>query len=279
MTVLRADLRAFVAAMRKELRLTRRYPTLLLSVLFWPVLLPSAYVLMGRAYSGGDHAAIGAFAERSGTADVAGFVFVGFFMYMWLSNVLWGPGTALRQEQLRGSLESLFLTPASRLVILFGPSTSVFIPMALNFLVMGLALWLLFGVLPSLASVLSTLALLALSVPAMYGIGSLFSAAVLRFGEVNAIVQLVRGVFVLACGVSFPLVMLPAWAQAVGMVLPPTHIVYAGRLLLLEDVPLSRVAGQIALTLGLGLVICSAAVLVFRWTERSAQRSGMLGRF
>lgn len=279
MSVLAGDLRAFAAAVRKEMRLTRRYPTLLMSVLFWPVLLPSAYVLMGRAYSGDDPASIRVFAERSGTSDVAGFVFVGFFMYMWLSNVLWGPGTALRQEQVRGSLEALFLTPVSRLVILFGPSTSVFLPMVLNVLVMGLALWLLFGVTPSLASALSTLALFALSIPAMYGIGSLFSAAVLRFGEVGPLVQLVRGVFVLACGVSFPLVLLPGWAQAVGTVLPPTHIVSAGRLLLLEDVPLTAVAGQIALTVVLGAVICALAVVVFRRTERSARRDGMLGRF
>ena len=47
MSLLAADARAFVAAVRKELRQVRRYPTLLLSVLFWPVLLPTAWVLMG----------------------------------------------------------------------------------------------------------------------------------------------------------------------------------------------------------------------------------------
>ena len=46
MSLLAADARAFVAAVRKEIRQVRRYPTLLLSVLFWPVLLPTAWVLM-----------------------------------------------------------------------------------------------------------------------------------------------------------------------------------------------------------------------------------------
>ena len=41
-----ADIRAFVASARKELRIMRRYPTLLLSVLFWPILLPASAVLM-----------------------------------------------------------------------------------------------------------------------------------------------------------------------------------------------------------------------------------------
>src|SRR5207244_10892183 len=108
---------AFVAAARQDLRMWRRYPLFILGLLFWPIVLPATWVLMGQAYSGGgDARALAAFAERAGTTEFAGFVFVGYAMYMWLSNLLWGPGTALRQEQIRGSLEAVFLTPTSRLV-------------------------------------------------------------------------------------------------------------------------------------------------------------------
>src|SRR5437773_9553123 len=113
MSRLGADARAFGAAVLREWRATRRYPMTFVGSVFWPILLPSVFVLIGRVYSGNDPRAIAAFAERSGTTQIAGFVFVGFAMYMWLSIFLWGPGTALRQEQLRGSLEAVFLTPAS----------------------------------------------------------------------------------------------------------------------------------------------------------------------
>ena len=53
MTRLGADLRAFGAAAFKELRITRRYPAMYLGMIFWPVLLPAVWVLMGQAYSGG----------------------------------------------------------------------------------------------------------------------------------------------------------------------------------------------------------------------------------
>ena len=71
-----ADFRAFLAAARKELRQQRRYPTLFLGLLFWPVLLPASWVLMGHAYSGNDPQALAAFAERAGSTNVAGFVFI-----------------------------------------------------------------------------------------------------------------------------------------------------------------------------------------------------------
>jgi len=279
MNLLAADLRAFVAAARKELRQQRRYPTLFLGLLFWPVLLPASWVLMGHAYSGNDPAALAAFAERAGSPDVAGFVFVGYAMYMWLSSLLWGSGTALRQEQMRGSLEAVFVTPASRLVPLFGPGVAMLIPMSLTFVIMGVALWAFFGVVPPLAAVLQAAVVVITGVPALYAIGTLFAASVLRFGEVGPVVQLVRGMFVLACGITFPVAMLPLWAQVWAWLMPPTYIVEDLRRILLRGANLADLGPHIAIVLTIAALIALLAVFVFRALETSARRSGMLGRF
>jgi ABC-2 type transport system permease protein len=278
-SLLEADLRAFLAAARKELRQQRRYPTLFLGLLFWPVLLPASWVLTGQAYSGNDPQALAAFAERAGSTNVAGFVFVGYAMYMWLSTLLWGPGTALRQEQVRGSLEAVFLTPASRLVPLFGPGVASLIPMSATFVIMGVALWLFFGVVPPLGAVLQAAVVVVLAIPALYAIGALFAASVLRFGEVAPIVQLIRGVFVLACGITFPVAMLPVWAQVFAWLMPPTYIVEDIRRVLLRGADLIEIAPHIVIVLTLAMVTAALAVLVFRFLETSARRSGMLSRF
>ena len=278
--MLLADARAFVAAVRKEFRQTRRYPFLLAGMLFWPVMLPSMYVLMGRVYSGGgDPRALEAFAARTGVSDVTGFVFIGFAMYMWLSIILWGPGTSLRLEQVRGSLEAVYLTPASRLVILFGPPIASLYTILIAFLVMGAALWLLFGIVLDPLAVLRSLVVLAVAVPALYAIGSLFAAAVLRFGEIGPAVQFVRGTLVLACGITYPVVMLPDWAQAVAAVLPPTYIVDDLRRVLLAGSPLAAVSGDLLLIGALTLAFGGVAVGVYRWTELYARRTGALGRY
>jgi ABC-2 type transport system permease protein len=274
-----ADIRAFFAAARKELRQQRRYPTLFLGLLFWPVALPAAWVLMGHAYAGNDPRALAAFAERAGSTNVAGFVFVGYAMYMWLSTLLWGAGTSLRQEQVRGSLEAVFLTPASRLVPLFGPGVGTLIPMTATFALMFLALWTLFGVVPPAGAIVGSAVIVVLGIPAMYAIGALFAASVLRFGEVGPIVQLVRGVFVLACGITFPVAMLPLWAQLGAWLMPPTYIVDDIRRVLLGAASLADVAPGIVTVLAIGAFTAMLAIVVFRWLETSARRSGMLGRF
>jgi len=279
MTLLAADARAFLAAARKELRQQRRYPTLFLGLLFWPVMLPASWALMGNAYSGNDPQALSAFAERAGSANVAAYVFIGFAMYMWLSTLLWGPGTALRQEQLRGSLEAVFLTPASRLVPLFGPGVASLIPIGLTFLVMGVALWLFFGFVPPVDAIARAAVVLALGIPSLYAIGALFAASVLRFGEVGPVVQLIRGVFVLACGITFPVAMLPLWAQVGASLLPPTYIVDDIRRVILRGAGLGDVWTDSLIVLVLAALTAAVAAVVFRMLETSARRSGMLGRF
>jgi ABC-2 type transport system permease protein len=274
-----ADLRAFGAAALKEWRLLRRYPSLFIGFLFWPIALPLAYVFQARGFAGNDPATLDAFAQRAGTAEVAGFLFLGFAAYMWISMILWGPGTALRTEQVRGSLEALFLTPASRLVILFGPVVSQVIWAAWMFGIVAATMTLAFGVDLALASALRALVVIAVAVPALYGLGALFASVVLRFGEVSALVQAVRGIFTVFCGMSFPIVVLPEWGRAVALALPPTYLIGDLRRVLLAGTGLVEILPSLAILLALGLLLCALAVVAFRRTERHARRGGSLAQY
>lgn len=279
MSYLAGDLRAFGAAVRREFRTIRRYPMLVLGSFFWPILLPANYVLLGRVYSGGDERALAAFAERSGTTEIAGFVFVGFAIYMWLSIFLWGPGTALRQEQLRGTLEAVLLTPSSRLVVLFGPPIAHLWPVLFQFGVMALALRSLFGVEFGWDAVARSVVVIIVGVPSMYAIASLFSAAVLKFGEIGPAVQFVRGGLVLLAGITYPLAMLPDWARTAAAALPPTYIVDDVRRVLLSGAPLVAVATDLAILVALAAILAALAVVLYRWVERDARRTGALSSY
>jgi ABC-2 type transport system permease protein len=276
---LTGDVRAFGAAAMKEWRLLRRYPGRFLGFMFWPIALPLAYVYQAQGYAGGSQAAVNAFAQRAGTAEIAGFLFLGWAAYMWISMILWGPGTALREEQVRGSLEALFMTPVSRLVILFGPVVSQVLWALWMFAVVGGALVLLFGLSISPLAALRAAGVILVAVPALYGLGALFAAVVLRFGEVGALVQVVRGLFTVFCGMTFPIVILPEWARAVALALPPTYLIGDLRSVLLTSSDLASLAPSLVILLTLGVGLCSFAVVAFRRTERFARRGGSLAQY
>ena len=275
----RADARAFWAATRKEWRTLRRYPGSFLGFIFWPIALPLAFVFQAEAFSGGRSDTMAAFADRTGTHEVAGFLFVGWATYMWLSIILLGPGTSLRTEQVRGSLEAIFLTPVSRLVVLFGPAVSQIVWAIWIFVVVGVALWLGFGVVIGPAEALRALTVILVGVPALYAIGALFAAVVLRFGEVSALVQGVRGLFTALCGMSFPIVVLPEWARTVALTLPPTYLIGDLRQVLLTGAEVGQVIGDLAILAGMGVVLAILAVIAFRRTEQYARRGGRQAQY
>ncbi len=275
----RGDLRAFWAATRKEWRILRRYKGTFLSFAFWPIALPLAFVFQAEAFSAGRADTAAAFASRTGTSEIAGFLFLGWTTYMWLSLILWGPGTALRTEQVRGSLEAVFLTPVSRLVILFGPAVSQLVWAIWVFVVVGVALWIGFGVTIGPLEALRALAVIAVGIPALYAIGALFGAVVLRFGDVSPLVQAVRGLFTAVCGMSFPIAVLPDWAERVALALPPTYLIADLRAVMLNGVGIGRVLGDLLVLGGMGLVLAVLAVFAFRRTEQYARRGGRLAQY
>jgi ABC-2 type transport system permease protein len=250
-----AALPTLAAAARKEWQIIRRYTGLWVQLLFWPLALPLVYVLQAHAYSGGDPKALAAFADRAGTSDLAGFLFVGWSVYMWLSIVLWGPGTQLRQQQVQGQLEAVFLTPASRPAILFGPMAAYLVLSLWQFLIVGLALRFGFGVGLGAAEAARALAVVAVSVPALYGLGAVF------------------------CGMTYPIVIVPGWAQQVARSLPPTYVIADFRQVLLRGAGLVQLLPDFAVLLGSGAVLCLAAAIAFNATERHARRGGALVQY
>jgi ABC-2 type transport system permease protein len=237
---LAADLRAFGAAAMKEWRLLRRYPGRLFGFLFWPIALPLAYVYQARGYAGGSQAALDAFAHRAGTTEIAGFLFLGWAAYMWISMILW----------------ALWM-----------------------FAVVGGALVLLYGVPISPLAALRAVGVVLVAVPALYGLGALFATVVLRFGEVGALVQVVRGLFTVFCGMTFPIVILPEWGRALALALPPTYLIGDLRSVLLTSSDLASLAPSLVMMLALGIGLCGFAIVAFRRTERFARRGGSLAQY
>ena len=85
--------------------------------------------------------------------------------------------------------------------------------------------------------------------------------------------------FVLACGITFPVAMLPLWAQLWAKLMPPTYIVDDIRRILLHGDTIADVAGDVVIVMSLAVLAAMLAVVVFRYLETSARRTGMLGRF
>jgi ABC-2 type transport system permease protein len=274
-----SELRALLAIARKEWTIFRRYPSWVLAVFIWPVLLPFGYIFTAKALGGPDGAALAIFQSLTGTTDYVGFIVFGSVLWMWLNMTLWDVGMYLRDEQMRGTLESNWLCPTWRVSLLLG---SALMKLSTSLLFLAIALvefQLFFGVQVTGGNAALALLVMLLTIPTIHGIGIAFASLVLRYKEANALVFLVRGVFMIFCGITYPVAVLPVWMQRVAAVLPLTYSIRDIRAVILSNATLADISGDLWVLAAFALVTPALGYTLFYLTERRSRRTGDLAQY
>jgi ABC-2 type transport system permease protein len=274
-----SELRALLAIAHKEWMIFKRYPSWIFAVAIWPVLFPIGYIFSAKALGGPAGTNLATFRALAGTEDYVSFIVIGAILWMWLNMTLWDAGLQLRNEQMRGTLESNWLCPVWRGSILIG-STLTKLATSLVFLVISaIELRLIYGI--RLASGNPALAGLVflLAIPIIYGIGLAFASLVLRFKEANAMVFLVRGVFMIFCGLTFPIDVLPGWMRSVAACLPLTYAIRDIRAAILTNATLNDLLPDLTILAAFALAMPVLGYILFLATERRSRRTGDLGQY
>ena len=273
-----SEFKALVAVFRREWIIFRRYPSWILALFIWPVIFPAGYILSGRALSGPDGSGLALFAKATGTHDFIGYIAVGTTIWMWQNVVLWNVGTSLRNEQMRGTLESNWLSSTWRFSFLLGSSMTQLVTMLVFLVISALEFGLVFGV-QFHGNVLLLLLVLLVSMPSIYGLGFAFASLVINARESGSFVQLVRGLVMVFCGITFPISFLPSWMHGVADWLPPTYMIHAIRSVVLTGASLTAIWPDIRMLLLFGTAWLVIGYLLFNWMEHRARRTGAIGQY
>jgi ABC-2 type transport system permease protein len=89
----------------------------------------------------------------------------------------------------------------------------------------------------------------------------------------------VRSLFLVFCGTTYPLAVLPEWMQAVAAWLPLTYTIRALRALDGPGATLADVAVDLERLALFGVALPLLGFLAFRSTERRSRQSGSLGHY
>ena len=273
-----ADVQALWAVVRREWTIFIRYPSWIIALFIWPVIFPMGYILTARALSGMDGSGLTTFQNTTGLTEYVGYIAVGTMIWMWQNIVLWAVGYSLRNEQMRGTLESNWLSPTWRFAYLLGSSVPQLVSMFMLMLVSGLEYAFLFKVDFSGSLWLTLLVILA-AIPSVYGLGFAFASVVITLKEANAFVFLVRGIVMVFCGITYPLAILPDWMQSVSQWLPQTYIIHAVRTAALSTEGFSAIAFDLKMLVIFGIIWLAFGYLLFNMMERRARQTGAIGQY
>src|SRR5512138_224446 len=114
----RSYVRAALAIAKKDWITFFRYPMNALFRVIEPLAWLTPVYFLGRSFAGSGGNA--GFAAYTGTADYMSFVLVGTVLASYIAAVFWGMGFSLKTEMDSGVLESNWLTPVPRPLMLVG---------------------------------------------------------------------------------------------------------------------------------------------------------------
>jgi ABC-2 type transport system permease protein len=271
----RSHLHVLNAIVRKDWKHYWRYPLNAVSTIFQPVIWLTPAYFMGQAFSINGRAT--GFEAYSGTADYMSFILLGTVLTNFINAVFWGMGYALKNDMDSGVMESNWLTPVPRLLILTGRSITNLIVTTVTSTIMLVIAALLFGFRVS-GDILNAFVPVIPMMIGLYGFGFAFAAVVMIMREANTLVDVSSFLVGIFSGTNFPVNALPKWLLPISLALPLTYGMDAVRGYLLKTNTLLPIAWEIALLVVFMFIMLWIGVWAFNSLERRVRQRGTLGQ-
>lgn len=267
--------RALFAIVRKDWKQYWRYPLNAVSTVLQPVIWLAPVYFMGKAFSINGEAL--GFAQYSGTSDYMSFLILGAILGNFVNAVFWGMGYALKNDMDAGVMESNWLAPTPRLLILIGRSLTNLFVTAVTSLGMLIVCKFVFGFRPT-GDVLRAVTAIVPMLVGLYGFGFAFAGLVLIMREANTMVDLSSWIVQVFSGADFPVTILPKWLLPISLLIPLTYGLDAARGLLLKTNTLLSIGAEVTLLIIFMFVMLWFGSWIFYRVERRVRTLGTLGQ-
>jgi ABC-2 type transport system permease protein len=217
----------------------------------------------------------------SGTTS--GVVVYGFILFIFLSDTLWSIGVNIRHEQVQGTLEQLYLSPASKFANLVSRVTNLLLWTGSLSIVAMFGMRAILGSFPA-ENIGLGLVILAFSLSGTFGLGFAFAAVTLRLKEAaNTLANLLQFAFLILCANFFPFSALPEPVLWVSRAIPLSYAVDAFRSTLMGYPPgfpeLAPIEVELVIVVAFGILMPILGYWLYRRAEDHARRTGSLSEF
>ena len=271
------ELRAALAIAKKDIRNVSRYRFSVASSIFTPLyqgVLPG--LLFGASFAVGGK--VVGLDKTIGTADLAGFIFMGGVISGLVATAFWAMAMSFRNEMEMGTLEPTWLTPTARETLVIGRALGGLFWFGFSTIaifIVGIAF---FG-LRLRAETLYALPAILIAVVAMVGVAYLIAGVVLSIRDANLFVDCANFLFSVASGAAFPVLLLPGVLQPVAYALPTTYAMDILRQQALGTRPLLDPALEYVALIASTLVLIPIGLWAYRRADRRILRLGTINQY
>jgi len=267
--------RTFRAVFWRNLKLFTSYSAWIVATLIWPIPLLAINIYSYRAF--GTDASISSVISRDyGFSNFAGMIIIGTVVYLLYNRLLWGAGISLQSERWMGTIEALFVTPASRMTVLFASGVSSLIEGAWWVGCIFVVSWMIFGVEPSITSWPAIILGVVSTMIALISVGVFFASFFVLTRAADQMASALQAPIRFFSGVAFPISALPQLLQFISYVLPVTYGIQAMRKAVLTGGNIASITFEIASLYVFAIVLTVAGYFTLKALEKQAKRKGTL---
>ncbi len=268
------------AMVRKNLLVMLRYPLNFASSFITLSIIILVFLFATLMFTPGGVAQI---ATGGSGQRIGGTMMYGLILFLFVSEALWSIGYNVRAEQREGTLEALYLTPASRFLYLVSRLAVPLFWSGLNAAVVLGFVWLVLGPLP-VANLGLALYTLAFTLAGIFGFGFCFAAFTLLVKEAaQSAANLGQFAVMVVCALFFPFSALPPAVRAISRVVPLSYGVDLFRSAMLDFPPgfpeLASPVAEVAIVTAWGILMPVIGYAAYRRAERHVRISGALAEF
>lgn len=271
------ELRAALAIARKDIRNVSRYRFQVASQIFTPLyqgVLPG--LLFGASFAVGGK--VVGLDKTIGTADLAGFIFMGGVISGLVAYAFWAMAMSFRNEMEMGTLEPTWLTPTARETLVIGRALGGLFWFAFGQVAIFIVGILFFGLRIRPEIVYAVPAML-IAIVAMVGVAYLIAAVVLSIRDANLFVDCTNFLFSIASGAAFPVLLLPGVLQPIAFALPTTYAMDILRQQALGTRPLFAPAFEYVALIAGTVILIPIGLWAYRRADRRIRRLGTINQY
>lgn len=207
------------------------------------------------------------------------FVLIGIAFSTFLGVGLGTSASAIREEQMLGTLEAMLITPTRASAITIYLSLWNFIFSSFNILVYLIIGRFVFSIEFAFSQPWLILLILFLSILSFSSLGIISSSFVMILKRGDPVNWIVSSSFELLGGIYYPIVILPAPLQAISHLLPITYALRALRGVLLAGYSFSQIKTEILALVVFAVVLFPLSLILFEFALKWAKRDGSLSQY
>ncbi|UCE43941.1 MAG: ABC transporter permease [Candidatus Bathyarchaeota archaeon] len=277
---LRAELRAIWESNVKVWKIELAYPISFLRECIQPLVMLLPFLLYGLVLIGGRYSeALQGLLETASPVDVVTYIFTGYMVMGFIGTAIWAMGFSIRREQWFGTLESIYVTPTSRLSLVLGVALHSTLHQCISVSIEFLVIYAVFGLGLKIQGILPALTIFALMMFALYGFGVLISALALFLKEGWIVAEGLYSILMILSPGAYPLAVLPNVVRQVSGVFPTGPAMIGMRSLLMDGYPPQAIGTIFLHLLALDAAWILFGILVYYLVDIYIRRRGSLGKY